>query len=64
MEVDLGPNPDIYLARVEWFPDGGRLAVQRQSRDQKTLTLLAADPADRRHARAADGARRGVGGPQ
>ena len=27
------------------------LAVQRQSRDQKTLTLLAADPADRRHAR-------------
>ena len=42
-EVDLGPNPDIYLARVDWFPDGKSLAVQRQSRDQRTLTLLAAD---------------------
>lgn len=45
VKLDLGPEPDIYLARVEWFPDGGTLAVQRQSRDQKTLTLLAADPA-------------------
>ncbi|GMW06693.1 MAG: peptidase S9 [Nevskiales bacterium] len=45
VEVDLGANPDIYLARVDWFPDGSRLAVQRQSRDQRTLTLLAADPA-------------------
>lgn len=45
VKVDLGPEADIYLARVEWFPDGSTLAVQRQSRDQKTLTLLAADPA-------------------
>jgi dipeptidyl-peptidase-4 len=44
VEVDLGADPDFYLARVDWFPDGKRLAVQRQSRDQKTLTLLAADP--------------------
>jgi dipeptidyl-peptidase-4 len=43
--VDLGPDTDIYLARAEWFPDGSALTVQRQSRDQKTLTLLAADPA-------------------
>lgn len=43
VEVDLGADPDIYLARVDWFPDGRRLAVQRQSRDQRTLTLLAAD---------------------
>lgn len=44
VRVDLGPDPDIYLARVDWFPDGRTLAVQRQSRDQKTLTLLAAEP--------------------
>ncbi len=44
VEIDLGPEPDIYLARVDWFPDGNRLAVQRQSRDQRALTLLAAEP--------------------
>ncbi len=44
VRVDLGPEPDIYLARVDWFPDGSALAVQRQSRDQKILTLLAANP--------------------
>jgi len=43
VEVDLGADPDIYLARVDWFPDGRRLAVQRQSRDQRALDLLAAD---------------------
>lgn len=45
VRVDLGPNPDIYLARVAWLPDSTALAVQRQSRDQKTLTLLRADAA-------------------
>jgi len=44
IEIDPGDDPDVYLARVDWFPDGGTLAIQRQSRDQKTLTLLAADP--------------------
>jgi dipeptidyl-peptidase-4 len=39
-EMELGANPDIYLARVAWFPDSRHLAVQRQSRDQKTLELL------------------------
>ena len=43
--VDLGPNTDVYLARVNWFPDSNALAVQRESRDQKILTLLRADPA-------------------
>ncbi len=43
VEVDLGEDPDVYLARVNWFPDSNTLAVQQQSRDQKTLTLLAAD---------------------
>ena len=39
--IDLGPDTDIYLARVDWFPEGDRLLVQRQSRDQRTLELLA-----------------------
>jgi dipeptidyl-peptidase 4 len=43
VQVDLGKNSDIYLARVNWLPNGTSLAVQRQSRDQKTLTLLQAD---------------------
>jgi dipeptidyl-peptidase-4 len=43
VQVDLGKNTDIYLARVNWLPTGTSLAVQRQSRDQKTLTLLKAD---------------------
>ena len=42
--VDLGGNDDVYLPRVEWFPGGETLSVQRQSRDQKTLELLAVDP--------------------
>lgn len=42
--VDLGPNPDIYLARVQWSKDGRTLYVQRESRDQKRLDLLAIDP--------------------
>ena len=41
--VDLGADPDIYLARVNWLPDGGTLAVQRESRDQRRLDLLFAD---------------------
>ncbi len=42
--VDLGSNPDIYLARVHWSKDGRTLYVQRESRDQKRLDLLAVDP--------------------
>lgn len=41
--MDLGGEPDIYLARVDWLPDGRSLAVQRQSRDQQRLDLLFAD---------------------
>ena len=44
-KVDLGSNPDIYLARVEWSKDGRTLYVQRESRDQKRLDLLGVDPA-------------------
>jgi dipeptidyl-peptidase-4 len=45
MKVDLGANPDIYLARVDWSKDGQTLYVQRESRDQKRLDMLAVDPA-------------------
>jgi len=41
--IDLGDDPDIYLARVDWLPDGRTLAVQRESRDQHRLDLLFAD---------------------
>ncbi|HET7576840.1 MAG TPA: S9 family peptidase [Sphingomicrobium sp.] len=44
VKVDLGSNPDIYLARVDWSKDGQTLYVQRESRDQKRLDMLAVDP--------------------
>ena len=37
--VDLGPDTDIYLARVDWR-DPQRLTFQRQTRDQKRLDLV------------------------
>jgi dipeptidyl-peptidase-4 len=48
VQMDLGTsvigNPaDVYLPRVNWFPNSQSLAVQRQSRDQKTLVLLRTD---------------------
>ena len=45
VKVDLGTDRDIYLARVDWTPDGSALLVQRESRDQKTLDMLRVDPA-------------------
>lgn len=45
VEVDLGPERDIYLTRVNWAPDGGTLYVQREDRGQTTLDVLAVDPA-------------------
>jgi dipeptidyl-peptidase-4 len=39
----LGPEQDIYLARVNWLPDGKTLSVQRESRNQRKLELLFAD---------------------
>ncbi|MDX3910522.1 MAG: DPP IV N-terminal domain-containing protein [Sphingobium sp.] len=45
VKVDLGTEPDIYLARVNWSKSGDTLYVQRESRDQKRLDLLAVDPA-------------------
>ncbi|HEX9954762.1 MAG TPA: DPP IV N-terminal domain-containing protein [Allosphingosinicella sp.] len=45
VKADLGSDPDIYLARVDWTEDGKALLVQRQSRDQKRLDVLRVDPA-------------------
>lgn len=45
IKVDLGTDPDIYLARVDWSRDGQALFVQRENRDQKRLDLLRVDPA-------------------
>jgi dipeptidyl-peptidase-4 len=45
VEVDLGADKDIYLARVDWAPDGKTLYVQRVDRGQTRLDMLAADPA-------------------
>lgn len=44
-QLDLGANKDIYVARVDWSADGRTVYVQRLSRDQKTLDLLAFDAA-------------------
>ena len=45
VKVDLGSDPDRYLARVDWAKDGRSLYVQRLSRDQKRLDMLRVDPA-------------------
>jgi dipeptidyl-peptidase-4 len=43
VKADLGANPDVYLARVDWLPDSSAVIVQRESRDQKTLDVLKVD---------------------
>jgi dipeptidyl-peptidase-4 len=45
VRVDLGSDPDIYLARVDWTPDGKTLLVQRENRGQTQLDVIAVDPA-------------------
>jgi len=44
VKVDLGPNRDIYLARVAWASDGKTLYVQRENSAQTELDMLAVDP--------------------
>ncbi len=43
LDLDLGADADVYLPRVDWFPDSRGIAVQRQSRDQKLLELMRFD---------------------
>ncbi|MDE2404077.1 MAG: DPP IV N-terminal domain-containing protein [Sphingomonadales bacterium] len=45
VQVDLGADPDIYLARVDWAKDGKTLYVQRENRAQTRLDMLSVDPA-------------------
>ncbi|MCW4460288.1 S9 family peptidase [Sphingomonas sp. BT-65] len=45
VKADLGSETDIYLARVDWTPDGKTLLIQRQNRAQTVLDMLAVDPA-------------------
>jgi dipeptidyl-peptidase-4 len=45
VQVDLGADKDIYLARVDWAPDGKALYVQREDRAQTRLDMLKVDPA-------------------
>ncbi len=40
--MDLGDNPDVYLARVNWMPDGS-LCAQVENREQTQLDLLRFD---------------------
>ena len=42
--VNLGSSSDIYIPRVDWSKDGRILYVQRLSRDQRHLEVLAVDP--------------------
>src|SRR3546814_3282731 len=51
VKVDLGTNPDIYVARVDWTPDGSPLLVQRTSSDQKRIDLVRGHPEDRKSRR-------------
>lgn len=44
VKVDLGLDLDIYVARVDWGPDGS-LYVQRQDRAQSRIDMLKVDPA-------------------
>jgi dipeptidyl-peptidase 4 len=45
--IDLGSDPELYLARVQWR-DAQRLSFQRQSRDQQLLELVEHDLAGAR----------------
>lgn len=44
VKVDLGTDPDIYLADAIWSGDGKSLHILRLSRDQKRLDVLGVDP--------------------
>jgi dipeptidyl-peptidase-4 len=45
-EINLGSEPDIYLARVNWAPNAKSIWYQRLARNNKTLDLIRADLAN------------------
>src|SRR3546814_8489610 len=44
VKVDMGADPDIYLARVHWSADGDTLYVERENRDQTRPDMPVGDP--------------------
>ncbi len=42
---DAGNDANVYLPRLQWLPDGKRLAIERLDRAQSRLDLLLADAA-------------------
>ncbi len=44
--LNIGNNPDVYVPRVQWLPDGKLVAVQVQARNQDTLDVLLCDVTD------------------
>jgi dipeptidyl-peptidase-4 len=45
VKVNLGLDLDIYVARVDWAPDGSAIYIQRQDRAQTRTYMLRVDPA-------------------
>jgi dipeptidyl-peptidase-4 len=43
--MDTGADTDVYLARVVWLRDSGRIAIERMNRAQNRLDLLFCDAA-------------------
>jgi dipeptidyl-peptidase-4 len=43
--IDTGKDANVYLPRLQWLPDGKRIALQRLDRTQAQLDLLLADAA-------------------
>jgi dipeptidyl-peptidase-4 len=41
--IELGNDPDVYLARVDWLPDAKALSWQRLQRNQQKLDLQLVD---------------------
>ena len=41
--INLGPDPDIYLVRVDWLPDSKAISYQRMQRNQQRLDLQRVD---------------------
>ena len=41
--MDLGTDDDIYIPRMQWFPNGKRLAIQRLNRLQNKIEILEAN---------------------
>jgi dipeptidyl-peptidase-4 len=42
--ADLGKDPDVYVARIQWAARGEGLLIQRMNRAQNRIDLLLADP--------------------